>query len=117
LSSRPSLDDLRAAVWAQRTLRRARRQLRAGRVTGVALPPPPRVSAAARRGVEGLLRRRRHTCLEAALVRQRWLAGHGMQRAIVIGVSSPRDGFIAHAWIDGEDGASPHQFTELARIP
>lgn len=117
MSTRPSLDDVRAAVWANRMLRCARRQLNAGRIAGVVLPPPPRVPLAARRGVEALLRRRRHSCLEAALIRQRWLAAHGLRRAVVIGVSSPRDGFVAHAWVDGEDVAAPQQFSELARIP
>jgi hypothetical protein len=117
VTARPSLADMRAALWAQRTLGRTRRQLRAGRVTGLALPQPPQLPAAARRGVEGVLRRRRHTCLEAALVRQRWLAAHGMHREIVIGVSSPREGFVAHAWIDGEEIDAPRQFSELTRIP
>jgi Transglutaminase-like superfamily len=67
--------------------------------------------------VEALLRHRRHTCLEAALVRQRWLAARGIDREIVIGVTSPRQGFVAHAWIDGEDTGAPERFSELTRIP
>lgn len=113
---RLTLADLRAAVWADRALRRARCQLGTGRVTGFVLPPPPNVPGGARRGVEALLRRRGHTCLEAAIVRQRWLAAHGMRREIVIGVASPRAGFVAHAWVDGEEPSAPQQFSELTRI-
>jgi hypothetical protein len=112
-----SAADLRAAVWAQRTLQRARRQLAAGRVKDILLAPPPALPASARRGVEAVLRRRRRTCLEAALVRQRWLAAHGLPSEIVIGVSTPSDDFIAHAWIDGEEAASSAQYSELTRIP
>lgn len=109
--------NLRAAVWADRALRRVRRQLGAGRLTDFVLPPPPELPAAARTGVEAVLRRRRHTCLEAALVRQQWLAAHGISSEIVIGVATPREGFVAHAWIDGEEAGAPEQFTELTRIP
>jgi Transglutaminase-like superfamily len=109
--------DLRAALWAHRTLRRARRELAAGRVNDIVLEPPPELPASARRGVEAVLRRRKRTCLEAALVRQRWLAAHGLPSEIVIGVSTPSEGFIAHAWIDGEEAAAPEQFSELSRIP
>ena len=70
----------------------------------------------ARRGVEALLRRRRHTCLEAAIVRQHWLDAHDVHRDIVIGVSRPPDGFIAHAWLEGEDDPNSGQFCELTRL-
>jgi hypothetical protein len=63
-----------------------------------------------------LLRLRPHTCLEGALVRQRWLASHGCHRDIVIGVGAPSNGFIAHAWLDGEDDAAAAQFLELTRL-
>jgi hypothetical protein len=112
-----SAGDLRAALWTQRTLRRARRRLAAGRVSDIVLPPPPELPASARRGVEAILRRRRYTCLEAALVRQCWLAAHGLPSEIVIGVSPRSERFIAHAWIDGEEAAASEQFSELARIP
>jgi hypothetical protein len=51
------------------------------------------------------------------LVRQCWLAAHGLPSEIVIGVSPPSERFIAHAWIDGEEAAASEQFSELARIP
>ncbi|HYZ82469.1 MAG TPA: lasso peptide biosynthesis B2 protein [Solirubrobacteraceae bacterium] len=117
MRARASLADLRAAAWAHRALGCARRQLSAGRVAGIILPPPPELRQSAWRGAAALLRRRRHTCLEAALVRQRWLSAHGVERQIVIGVASPRDEFVAHAWVEGEDVAGPERFLELTRIP
>ncbi len=50
-------------------------------------------------------------------MRQQWLAAHGISSEIVIGVATPREGFVAHAWIDGEEAGAPEQFTELTRIP
>lgn len=111
----PSLATLRAAWWAQRALLRARRQLSRHGVESIALPAPPRVSQHAVRGVLALLRRRRHSCLERALVLQRWLAAHGESRDVVIGVRSPRERFGAHAWLDGDE--SGEAFHELRRLP
>jgi hypothetical protein len=110
------LADLRAAIWAARALRDVRRRLAAGELSPTPKPAPSALPASARRGLEALLRRRRHTCLEAALVRQRWLAAHGVPRDVVIGVGAPSDGFRAHAWLDGDDDALVHQFSELTRL-
>jgi hypothetical protein len=55
------------------------------------------------------------TCLERALVLQRWLAAHGSPYDVVIGVTAPADGFAAHAWLDGEDDA--RAYAELTRLP
>jgi hypothetical protein len=70
----------------------------------------------ARRGVEALLRRRRRTCLEAALVRQRWIAAHGGRHDVVIGVEAPGGGFAAHAWLDGEEDPLAARYIELTRL-
>lgn len=64
------------------------------------VPDPPRLPPRAVRGVESVLRRRRHTCLEGAMVRQRWYAAHGVRRDVVIAVTAPEKGFKAHAWLD-----------------
>jgi hypothetical protein len=78
---------------------------------------PPVLPAAAGRGVEALLRRAKPTCLEAALVRQSWLRAHGVLCDVVIGVTSPRDGFKAHAWLeDPRQPAAPHPWRELTRL-
>ena len=56
----------------------------------------------------------RASCLESALVRQRWLAAAGDRRDLVLGVTAPATGFRAHAWLEGDrvdDG-----FSELSRF-
>lgn len=114
----PRATDLRAALWAQRALRQARRHLAQGQTRQIHLRRPPALPASAARGVEGILRRRKHTCLEGALVRQRWLAAHGVMCDVVIGVTAPSTGFSAHAWLDAEDGhAAAPVHVEIARLP
>lgn len=111
----PSLNEVRAARWADRALRHVRRELAAGR-TPVQTPEPPSLPPAARRGVEALLRRRHHSCLEGAIVRQRWLVAHAIHRDVVIGVTSPSDKFAAHAWVDGEEDVPAAEYLELTRL-
>jgi hypothetical protein len=68
--------------------------------------------------VSALLRRRpSSTCLERALVRQRWLASHGSRRDVVIAVQAPDDAFQAHAWVDGDPDEQEGSFHELLRLP
>lgn len=112
----PDIATLRAAWWARRALREARRQLPRRPLDDITLPPPPRLPPHAARGVGALLRRRQHSCLEGALVRQRWLAARGDPRDVVIGVMAPGEAFGAHAWIDGDDAAAGAGFTELRRL-
>lgn len=112
----PDLASLRAAWWAERALRTARVALAQGEIRNIELPAPPALPASAVRGVAGLLRRREHTCIEGALVRQRWLAAHGEPRAIAIGVTAPSQGFTAHAWLVGEEDAQAPVFHELTRL-
>ena len=115
---RVDLPALRAAFWAERALRSARRTLRRRGVDGIRLPAPPTLPADAGRGVNALLRRRASsTCLERALVRQRWLAAQGSPRDVVIAVQSPDDAFQAHAWVDGDPDAQAPAFHELLRLP
>lgn len=109
-----AIANLRAALWAWRALRASRRQLATGLVA--VLPVPPRVSLASSRAVGAVLRRRGATCLERAFVQQRWLAAHGHDHEVVIGVTSPGQGFTAHAWLDGievDSGA----YQEIVRLP
>jgi hypothetical protein len=108
--------ELRAACWALLALARLRRTLRMGGVAAAAVIPPPRVSAAGQRGVTGILRRRNATCLERALVLQRWYAAHGVELDVVIGVKGPTEGFAAHAWLDGDPSEPTHAFQELHRL-
>lgn len=113
---RPRITELRAAWWAYRCLRNARTRLAAGH-TDVRVAPPV-LPAAAVRGVDALLRRARPTCLEAALVRQRWFRAQGVPRDVVIGVTAPSEGFAAHAWLEepGEAADGQQQWRELTRL-
>lgn len=82
---------------------------------------PPRLSPAAGPGVAGVLRRLSPTCLERALVAQRWLVALGQPCDVVIGArfgeepGHPRE-FAAHAWIDGTESVATELYTELCRI-
>lgn len=107
---------MRAAWWAHRALLDARRQLPCRPLDDVALAPPPHLPADAVRGVRALLARRPHSCLEGALVQQRWLAAYGDPRDVVIGVVAPGEAFGAHAWIEGDPAASADPFIELRRV-
>ena len=66
------------------------RDLASHGLDGTHVLPPPRLPAGARRGVMAILRRRPSTCLERALVLQRWDAAHGAASDVVIGVPRPR---------------------------
>jgi Transglutaminase-like superfamily len=67
--------------------------------------------------MEAALSRVRATCLESALVRQRWLAAHGDRRDVVIGVSPDGlKGNPAHAWVDGTDSRAASSYLELHRL-
>ena len=108
---------LRAAWWTWLSLRRTKRQLRRSGLNDLAVAAPPPLPAHAGRGVRAVLRRQPHTCLERALVLQRWLEAHGQEVDVVIGVTSASKGFSAHAWLDGE--APPEalaRYQELTRV-
>lgn len=64
-----------------------------------------------------VVRRRPSTCLEKALVLQRWEAAHDAGADVVIGVVGPRDGFRAHAWLETMPEGQPAAFQELLRLP
>lgn len=112
----PTLVELRGAAWANRALRDVRSELVAGRLTVIALRPPPDRSGRGARGVKAILRLRSHSCLESAIVRQTWLAAQEIHRDVVIGVSSPSRGFVAHAWLEGDDDVAASHFCELTRL-
>jgi hypothetical protein len=105
-----------AAWWALGAWIRCRVQLRRGGLGAVRLPAPPAERPGAEAGVRRVLAGVRASCLEAALVWQRWHAGHGRPRDVVIGVRGPSARFGAHAWLDG-DAADAQAFQELSRWP
>jgi hypothetical protein len=108
---------LGTAAWTARSLIAARRQIRGPRPT-----EPLRLPSAAILPVEDLaavraaLRLTGTKCLTRALIEQAWRADHGDPRDVVIGVTSPREGMRAHAWLDGLEDGSAQGFSELARV-
>ncbi len=105
----------RAAVWTVGALGYLRRALADQRLTDVRLKAPPKLPPRALSGVEAVLSRRPNTCLMRALVLQAWYRGQGDERDVVIGVTPPRSGFRAHAWIEGEPPCHDENFVELTR--
>lgn len=81
------------------------------------MQPPPSLPGSASPGVFAVLRRVPSTCLERALVLQCWLASHGIERDVIVGVVREPE-FAAHAWLDGEDdGTDYHELTRLPAVP
>ena len=105
---------LRAAWWTLQELGRVRRELKTGSIEEVRVSAPPALASHALRGVEAVLRRRPHSCLEESLLLQRWHADHGRPLDVVIGVAAPTGDFRAHAWLEGTP-VSEH-FDELVRL-
>lgn len=108
---------LRAAFWTWRAARRAARSYEGPPFGPPTLPRVPAVPEAARRGMLGVLRRSRASCLIRATVVQAWEAAHGRPRDLLIGVTSPGSGFRAHAWLDGDPPHSDEGYVELFRHP
>lgn len=104
-----------AALWAWRQLRQVRRAIAVGGLDGFEVAPPPRLPDSARSTVELVLTVTGASCLPRSAVLQAWDLAHGRARDLIIGVTSPARGFRAHAWLEGDDGAS--EFTELSRRP
>ena len=107
---------LRAAWWTHRTLRKVHSDLRTKGLDYAPVPAPPTVPDHAQRGVLAVLRRQPSTCLERALVLQRWHAAHGSDRDVIIAVKGPTVDFAAHAWLDGEPDGDVSRFAELMRL-
>ena len=108
---------LRAAWWTRVALRRVRGDLRERGLRYRPAPVPPPLPPAARRGVLAILRRRRSTCLERALVLQRWDEAQGRPRDVIVAVKGPSVDFAAHAWLDGDPDGDLGMFEELLRLP
>jgi type IV secretory pathway TrbD component len=108
---------LRTAIWAAWTCHRVHRQLARGGMDEVRLSAPPPLSGHDREVVLAVMRRVGATCLERSLVLQRWYAAQRTSRVLIIGVTAPRLGFRAHAWLDGETDAPHHEMVEILRRP
>jgi Transglutaminase-like superfamily len=109
-------DDVRAAWWATRSIRRAR-HTRLGTGGWPRLPEVPSLPPSASRGVSAALRVLRANCLDRAIVFQAWHLALGEERALVIGVTAPSTGFTAHAWLEGDPPCHSEGFYELTRRP
>jgi hypothetical protein len=117
LVGRYSLANVRAAVWARVSLRRASRALACYGVNATIPRPPRSLPTGARRGVEAVLRRTSPTCLERSLVLQTWLAAHAVPCEVVIGVAKQGSEVKAHAWLDIETGDRvARDYTEVHRL-
>jgi hypothetical protein len=67
--------------------------------------------------VHAVLERRDSTCLERALVLQRWLAAQGSRHEVIIGVKPGDTKLDAHAWLDFEaEDPGNATYRELTRI-
>lgn len=107
---------LRAASWTARSALSARGQLRRGvRPDAIVLPRLPRLPQTATRTVRAVTRLLDNSCLERAIVLQKWYAAHGDKKVVWIGVTAPARGFRAHAWLEGEDSSS-QVFTQLLKV-
>lgn len=99
--------------WADHALGGLRRDLPVHGIKARVAPPP----AAAWWGTAPItvwLRYRRATCLERSIILQQWLDCLGQPHDVLIGVRSPDEAVMAHAWLDHED---PLDFLVVARIP
>ncbi len=106
----------RTLFWSMRMVVRVRKQLPYKPFGEVLLSGPPASDPLSRSAMNAGLRLRRATCLEQALLRQRFDAANGLQRTLIIAVTNPADGFRAHSWLEGERQPDP-SMREIARHP
>jgi hypothetical protein len=114
---RPSPKEARAAFWAIRAWRRARNIVNESGVADLRLPRAPHLGLEATTGVDAILRRTDPTCLVRSAVLQRWFADQGDFRELVIGVTAPKQGFRAHAWLEPPGDATASEYVEVMRLP
>lgn len=114
---RPLWRRLRPAVfaWLDAGLADVRTSLRTEGIDARwRLPDPPYATPWLTGLVAARLAMQRATCLERSLIMQRWLMATGQPHDVLIGVRSPRETTIAHAWLDHEDSRGHHV---LMRLP
>jgi hypothetical protein len=114
---RPDSADVRAAWWTWRALRAARPQLRDGAIRDVRLAAPPPIAGSAVRALRLVFALQRPSCLERALVLQRWLVGQGIARDVIVGTEGGASRrFTAHAWLEGEPQPPGRRYVEILRL-
>ena len=109
-------DVIAGAMWALLAVFLAKRRLAQNGLSARVLAPRWLPSTGSR-GVTAVLHKLSPTCLERALVAQAWRAAHGDLRDIVIGIPifGMKDS-TAHAWLDGTDAQSTHEYREIHRL-
>ena len=104
----------RIAGWATRAWWRVHREIRTRPLADVVVPAPPTGRPGRGRGsVQFTVRLLGSSCLERALVLQRWEEAGSRPRDVVVGVCLVDDRMRAHAWLDGEDPRG--DFVEIHR--
>jgi hypothetical protein len=114
---RPTRTQVSAAAWAVHVRFQIGRQLHKVSVEHLERPAAPRLGLDATRGVRVALLMTKATCLERSLVYQSWFAAHGIDRDVVIGVTSPKPGFRAHAWLEEPGQLTELDYTAITRLP
>jgi hypothetical protein len=119
---RPAWRRCRPAVfaWLDAGLRDVRGSLKTEGIDARSrLPDPPYATRWLTGLVSAWLAMQRATCLERSLIMQRWLMATGQPHDVLIGVRSPRETTIAHAWLDHESSLGHHVLVRLppARAP
>lgn len=106
-----------AAAWALRAQRSVWRALEAGRdVEQLEVPAAPAVGLEGTSAVGRVLRATKSTCLVEATVMQEWFAAQGETYDLIIGVTSPREGFTAHAWLERPGETTREDYEVLRRL-
>lgn len=113
----PAWRRFRPAVfaWADQELVAVRRGLDTEGINArLRVPDPPYAAPWLTGLVAARLAMLHATCLERSLIMQRWMLAIGRPHDVLIGVKSPRETTIAHAWLDHEDSRGHHV---LMRLP
>lgn len=106
---------LRVLSWALHARWATETQVRRTGLRDLRVPPAPRVGRQHEALVARVLGITRATCLVRVLVLQKFLLYQGIEVEVVVGATSPRDGFSAHAWL-ADDQPDHRGHIELLRL-
>ena len=108
---------VRVLAWTLLARVLVRRQLQRDGLRKVAVPSAPRVGTGHVGKVDRVLGATKATCLVRSVVVQRFLDDNGEPVELLIGASSPKAGFRAHAWLARAAEADAGQgFTVMMRL-
>jgi hypothetical protein len=104
-------------TWSDESLLAVRQGLDTeGIDTRLRVPDPPYAAPWLTGLIAARLAMLHATCLERSLIMQRWMMAIGRPHDVLIGVKSPRETTIAHAWLDHEDSQGHHVLLRLPPI-